>query len=575
MTVQNFQNILTRLTRKLSRGLISAFGASILLVGLSACDDKNEPMSSGPQLPDGRTFISVLISPDAPGGRADAVEGPTWGDFYKSDAGNDFEIKIRQDRVHVAILKADGTPVGYNQDGVPKGNYYTGDVGDDIFILPMPGNEKTFYAYVDVTDLDLEEGKEYIFVVTANYGNNSVPAISQISNTTFALDSLINHKTGEIADPAEYYKGSIPMFGVMRWKYGTLEKPDGYFDKSTIGTVHLLRSVCKIEVLLPTEAQSEIAPYLEFNNEIQPHLAFVSGKHINTTGFVTPKKENWLLPSIKTTQDLTFLNSYNERMVTEKRWKSNDEKDTNLYLPATIKNEDGRIIGYYIYLPEATGKSMEPYEDALRLNVSVKYTPPIVRAGDGTNILPYNVSQSINLTQDEIDLINPEVGAWVQGYIVGYYDADNDEIVTSATGATALNVVIAAKANETDENLMVVVQLPTGDIRNAVNLASNPENLGKRLRIQGMIVNNAGNPGVNSVKDFELNDARTVTGTLFPSIPYDEVNQRYPNNTDYNNWSLYRNHIYRFTIKAVSNETSFDYSVSVSGTQTVDVPTFE
>ena len=262
-------------------------------------------------------------------------------------------------------------------------------------------------------------------------------------------------------------------------------------------------------------------------------------------------------------------------MVTADRWKSDVETNTNLYLPATIKNEDGKIIGYYIYLPEASGKSMEPYVDALRLNVSVKYTPPIVRAGDGSNILPYNVNQSINLTQEEINLINQETGAWVEGYIVGYYDADNDEIVTSATDATASNVVIAAKANETDESLMVVVELPAGDIRNAVNLAAKPKNLGKRLRVQGMIVNNTGYPRVNDIKTFELNNARTVTGTLFPSIPYDEVNQRYPANTDYNSWRLYRNHIYRFTIKAVSNETSFDYSVSVSGTQTVDVPTFE
>ncbi|MDE6535394.1 MAG: hypothetical protein K2K82_05215 [Muribaculaceae bacterium] len=446
MIVQNVHNILTGLTRKLSR-LPLAVATTMLLVGLSACDDKNEPIPSKPKLPEGKTFLSVVVTSDSPSARGGEWGGPTWGDEYNSEAGNDFEKKIRQDRVHVALLKADGTPIGYNENGVPLGNYYTGDIGDDIMILPMPGHENTFYVYFDVSNLNLIKGNEYVLAVTANYTNNSQPAISRISDTTFRMDSLINHKAGEIVDPTEYYKGSLPMFGVMRWNYGTLEAKDGYFDTSTIGTVQMLRSVCKIEVLLPTEEQSAIAPFLEFNDENKPHLAFVSGKHLNKTGYITPKKEKWLNTAIKQTTNIKFTDSYNARV---DRWTSADANVPHLYLPATIKNEEGKTMGYYIYLPEASGHSMEPYEDALRLNVSVKYTP----------------------------------------------EGDTDR-------------------------------------------------------------------------------TRIVTGTLFPSIPYDEENQRYPDDTNYNDWRLYRNHIYRFTIKAVANETSLDYNVSVTGDKTINVPDFE
>ncbi|MDE6032661.1 MAG: hypothetical protein K2G15_01730, partial [Muribaculaceae bacterium] len=60
MTALNVHNILTRLTRRLSR-LPLMMAPLALLVGLSACDDKNEPLTSspsGPGLPEGRTFLT-------------------------------------------------------------------------------------------------------------------------------------------------------------------------------------------------------------------------------------------------------------------------------------------------------------------------------------------------------------------------------------------------------------------------------------------------------------------------------------------------------------------------------------
>lgn len=565
MIVQNVPNILTGLTRKLRR-LPILMASALLLVGLSACDDQNEPSGpSGPKLPEGRTYLSVVVTSDSPSGRAGEWGGPTWGDSYNNEDGNAFEKKIRQDRVHVAILKADGTPVGYNQDGVPKGNYYTGDVDDDIMILPMPGNENTFYAYVDVTDLNLRKGTEYILAVTANYTNSSVPAINSISNTTFPLDSLAIHNEGETIDPTEYYNGALPMFGVMRWKFGELEAKDGYFDTSTIGTVRMLRSVCKIEVLLPTEKQSNIAPYLEFNDEIKPHLFLINGRrHINKSGFITPKKDNWLLPSIKQTTDISFINSFNER---PDRWTSGNADDPHLYLPATIRDKNNKTIGYYVYLPEASGESMNPFEDALRLNVSVKYNAP-VPDGDGSEDEPYNVPQVLDLE----DLEDTE--AWVEGYIIGYYNTANSALVTTAEGANASNVVIAADPKETDINNAVIIQLPTGDIRSKVNLADNPKNLGRKMAFNGLQKAYLGHYGVINVVAY-LDKTRIVTGTLFPSIPYDEEKQCYPEGVDYNAWKLYRNHIYRFTIKAIGNETSLEYNVSATGSTIIDVPTFE
>lgn len=122
-----------------------------------------------------------------------------------------------------------------------------------------------------------------------------------------------------------------------------------------------------------------------------------------------------------------------------------------------------------------------------------------VESGDGTEAHPYNVTQVISLG-------NPGTTAWVEGYIVGFYDYDNNSaLATTATGASASNVAIAADPNETDKNKTVAVQLPVGDIRSAVNLLDHPENLGKKLAIQGTLTKYFGLPGVKDGTAYKLN----------------------------------------------------------------------
>ena len=428
MIVPNVTDILKRL-----------LAATMLLAGLSACDDKNEPAKpSGPELPDGHTYLSVLIKTDAPSGRAASdPEGTSWGNPYNHGWPTEFENKILEDKIHIALFKNDGTPIA---------NYYSGDDDTDAFIQPIPGTYNMFYVYFDITDVDLKKGLEYICAVNANYSQRAIPSGSA-ANTYFDFETLVNTAAGGGTAGPDYYKGRIPMFGVVKWTMGQYDAAIGYYDISTIGTVHMLRSVCKIEVLLPNEDESAIAPFLEFNNEIKPHLALVSGRHLNKSGYVAPMREQWMQSGIFQTTDLSFTNSYNERI---DRWASGAANNPDLYLPATIEDENGKVIGYYIYLPEASGRSMLPFDDALRLNVSVKFSPE-----------------------------------------------GNKELT------------------------------------------------------------------------------RTITGTLFPSIYYDEENQRYPDYVNYNRWKLYRNHIYRFVITGVANETSLIYDVSQTGSQTIDVPTFE
>lgn len=121
-----------------------------------------------------------------------------------------------------------------------------------------------------------------------------------------------------------------------------------------------------------------------------------------------------------------------------------------------------------------------------------------VESGDGTEAKPYNVTQVISLG-------NPGTKAWVEGYIVGYYDYDNNSALVTAAGSVSSCVALAADPNETDKNKTVAVQLPVGDIRSAVNLADHPENLGKKLAIEGSLIKYFGLPGVKDATAYKLN----------------------------------------------------------------------
>lgn len=129
-----------------------------------------------------------------------------------------------------------------------------------------------------------------------------------------------------------------------------------------------------------------------------------------------------------------------------------------------------------------------------------------VESGDGTEEKPYNVTQVISLG-------NPGTKAWVEGYIVGYYDYDNNSALVNAAGSVNSCVALAADPNETDKNKTVAVQLPVGDIRTAVNLADHPENLGKKLAIQGSLVKYFGLPGVKDATAYKLNGEGSGSGS--------------------------------------------------------------
>lgn len=120
--------------------------------------------------------------------------------------------------------------------------------------------------------------------------------------------------------------------------------------------------------------------------------------------------------------------------------------------------------------------------------------------GTGTQEDPYTIRGAA---------LNQNGGlAWVKAYIVGYIPLSTgddgpsytiSDIVFSTDGAAASNIAIASAPNETNINNCMAVQLPSGDVRSALNLADHPENIGKEVMLYGTMERYYGGSGVKGV----------------------------------------------------------------------------
>lgn len=122
--------------------------------------------------------------------------------------------------------------------------------------------------------------------------------------------------------------------------------------------------------------------------------------------------------------------------------------------------------------------------------------------GEGTEANPFTVA-------DVIALGNTNVGPhWVKGYIVGAIVFEKpSEYVAPFSTATAL--YMGDNMAERDSINLVPVQLPAGDLRVALNLKDNPENLGKVLTIKGNLEAYFSMPGLRSPSEYTLSTGPT------------------------------------------------------------------
>lgn len=133
------------------------------------------------------------------------------------------------------------------------------------------------------------------------------------------------------------------------------------------------------------------------------------------------------------------------------------------------------------------------YLYSLKSNGGGGETPGEGDAGSKEN--PYTVAYAI---------ANNSGTAWVKGYVVGWVDG-----MTLSSGATFngeatsnTNLLIADTPDETELSKCMPVQLPSGSVRNALNLKDNPTLYKKQVFLNGSLERYFGTAGLKSVKEY-------------------------------------------------------------------------
>ena len=100
----------------------------------------------------------------------------------------------------------------------------------------------------------------------------------------------------------------------------------------------------------------------------------------------------------------------------------------------------------------------------------------------------------------------------VKGYIVGSIDDKSiDDANFSNAAVLNTNLLIADNVNETDVTKCLPVQLPSGDVREALNLVDNPGNYKKQVVLTGSLEKYYGVAGLKSVTEYVMYSTVSVS----------------------------------------------------------------
>ena len=128
-------------------------------------------------------------------------------------------------------------------------------------------------------------------------------------------------------------------------------------------------------------------------------------------------------------------------------------------------------------------------------------TPSQPATGAGSESEPYSVTAAKSAYVE-----GSTKAAWMVGYIVGCVDGmtlSTNAVFGTAT-STKTNLLISDNPNATSVSECIPVQLPSGSVRDGLNLVDNPTNLGKKVKLNGSIEKYFGAPGFKSVSSYSF-----------------------------------------------------------------------
>jgi len=300
-----------------------------------------------------------------------------------------------------------------------------------------------------------------------------------------------------------------------------------------------------------------------------------AGTYVMITGYVNPTNyanEDWLIsPVIDLTKEKAanlsfqhvvryFANVTNEATV----WVSTDYVDG---LPSTgtwTQLHTSQFVDYGSWTFIPSGEISLTAFAGKKIRIAFKYISTASKAGTwelqnvvvknseavvvttnmglGTEVSPYTVSGGV---------LNQSASAWVKGTIVGYVwsGAQTSFVFGADTCTQATNILIADSANNIYLSKTLPVQLPTGAIRNGLNLVTNKSLIGKKVKLYGDLVAYFGVAGLKNVVYYEFED-----GTKGGLKPFDPTNAIY--------YETFATSLGAFTAQSVSGAQAWTYNAT-------------
>ncbi|MDE5876676.1 MAG: hypothetical protein K2H47_04175 [Muribaculaceae bacterium] len=166
------------------------------------------------------------------------------------------------------------------------------------------------------------------------------------------------------------------------------------------------------------------------------------------------------------------------------------------------------LIDLFLGVPGISGTGdADSFEiDGVEIKPDTPDNPPST-VGNGSETSPFSVAQVMDGTATGSDV-------WVEGYIVGTVTDKSwpADVEFSAANASNTNLIISLMpAGEATVDNSIPVQLPAGDVRNALSLQQHPDNLGRKVKLRGSIEKYFGQIAVKSVSEYSFDGGGTVT----------------------------------------------------------------
>lgn len=178
---------------------------------------------------------------------------------------------------------------------------------------------------------------------------------------------------------------------------------------------------------------------------------------------------------------------------------NNEGKDQTLMTRTLAPQE---ILTVSIYVAENAGGAGSPESISVSLDTTRIWNDESYVIGgedEDKGSIPEN---ALSVTQARASIGAKDV--WVCGYIVGG-DLSQSSMSFSPPFESATNLAIAARSSVSDKSSCLAVSLPAGDVRDRLSLVAHPENVGRRVYLNGDIVESYfGLTGIKNVSDFIL-----------------------------------------------------------------------